>query len=215
MSSPPIAREIFPPHYFSPQAPAPLPEYSRRALSIRVAGVTLQMTTGDGVFSKDHLDAGSHVLLENIVRDAAWSEANRICDLGCGWGAVGCFLAARFPEARVSMCDINARATHLAAFNAAHNTLLNVRAWCGDGLSAARDEYFNAVACNPPIRAGNATISKMFDGAHRCLASGGVLSIVIRTAQGAKSWHKRLESLFGNCQTVAVESGYRVLKCIK
>jgi 16S rRNA (guanine1207-N2)-methyltransferase len=55
----------------------------------------------------------------------------------------------------------------------------------------------------------------MFEDAHRCLATGGVLRIVIRTAQGAKSWQKRLAELFGNCETLAIESGYRVLQCVK
>lgn len=113
------------------------------------------------------------------------------------------------------MCDINAHAAWLAAINARQNQLANAHVWCGDALSAASDEYFDLVVCNPPIRAGNATIAKMFQDAQRCLKTGGVLCIVIRTAQGAKSWQKRLTSQFGNCQTLAIESGYRVLQSEK
>ena len=39
------------------------------------------------------------------------------------------------------------------------------------------------------------------------LKVGGHLWIVLRTAQGAKSWAKKLETQFGNCGTVAIEKG--------
>lgn len=173
------------------------------------------MASGDGVFCKDKLDAGSRLLLETIFQDKEFRCVQQVCDLGCGWGAIGCFVAAYAPSSRVLMCDINARATKLANFNALHNNLQNARSLCADGLSAARAEYFDVVICNPPIRAGNATITRMFEGAHRSLKAAGVLVVVIRTAQGAKSWQKKLESSFTDCQTVAVESGYRVFKCTK
>jgi 16S rRNA (guanine1207-N2)-methyltransferase len=202
-------------HYFSaPLSSAPA-EYLRHVTRLEVAGITLSMATGDGVFSKDRLDAGSRILLHTTLERKELRAARRICDLGCGWGALGCFLAAHFRDAQISMCDINARAAFLAAFNARQNQLENARVWCGDGLAAARAEYFDLIVCNPPIRAGNATISRMFRDAQRCLRAGGVLCVVIRTAQGAKSWQKRLAELFGDCETLAIESGYRVLKCVK
>ena len=38
----------------------------------------------------------------------------RILDLGCGWGPVGCFLAAHRTGSAIGMCDINLRAVQLA-----------------------------------------------------------------------------------------------------
>jgi 16S rRNA G1207 methylase RsmC len=202
-------------HYFSPPR-SPLPsECQNQATVLEVAGTTLKMATGAGVFSKDHLDTGSRILLHAILEKQELKKSRTVCDLGCGWGALGCFLAAHSTKAQVSMCDINAHAAWLAAFNARQNQLSNAQAWCGDALSAVCDEYFDLVVCNPPIRAGNATIAKMFHDAQRCLKTGGVLCIVIRTAQGAKSWQKRLASQFGNCQTLVIESGYRVLQSVK
>lgn len=174
------------------------------------------MATGSGVFSRDALDAGSRILLEKLLPTLSSRPAPKsVCDLGCGWGAIGCFLAAHYPSTPVAMGDVNARAAWLAHYNACHNELANARVWCGDGLRAVRSECFEIVACNPPIRAGNAVIGVLFEDAYRCLQFGGEMWVVIRTAQGAKSWQKRLVQLFGNCETIALEKGYRVLKSVK
>ena len=69
--------------------------------------------------------------------------------------------------------------------------------------------------CNPPIRAGNDAIAALFEDAHRALKLRGELWAVIRTAQGAKSWAKRLHDRWGNCDTVALDKGYRVLRSRK
>jgi 16S rRNA (guanine1207-N2)-methyltransferase len=202
--------DVSPAHYFTPRAPlehdAPDDENTRRR-DEKIGGVTLSFLTSGGVFARAGLDDGTRLLLEN----ARLADDARVLDLGCGWGAVGCFVAARAPQSRVVMCDINGVAVQVAVRNAQSNTLQNVAAFCGDGASPLRDESFEAVLCNPPVRAGNAVIAKLFDDALRVLASGGALWIVLRTAQGAKSWQKRLRTQFGNCETIAIRGGFRVL----
>lgn len=42
-----------------------------------------------------------------------------------------------------------------------------------------------------------------------------VIYVVLQRKQGAPSTQKKLEELFGNCETVAVDSGYRVMKSVK
>jgi 16S rRNA (guanine1207-N2)-methyltransferase len=180
-------------------------------VSITVRGETLELTTGVGVFSRSGLDEGSQLLLET----AHWKKNARILDLGCGWGAMGCFAARLSPRARVALCDINLRATELARENIRANGLKNAAVWCGDGATAVRDTRFDCVLCNPPVRAGNAVIERLFEDAHRVLESGGALWVVLRTAQGAKSWMRRLEESWGNCETVTMRQGYRILKSVK
>lgn len=177
---------------------------------MQVGGVTLSMATGSGVFSKAALDDGSRLLIETIpVTD--WAAGTTVCDLGCGWGALGCFVAALQPSLQVSMCDINERAVALAAYNATNNDLKNTTIWCGDGLDSIADGQFQIVLCNPPVRAGNKVIEKLFNDAYRCLQKEGELWVVLRTQQGAKSWQKRLAALFGQCETVKIDKGYRIL----
>ena len=110
---------------------------------------------------------------------------------------------------------MSAPAVQLAGLNIRKNGLKNCVLWQGDGLSAAREAAFDTVLCNPPVRAGNAVIARMFDDAQRGLKPGGSLWVVLRTAQGAKSWEKRLAGLFGHCETVTKEDGYRILRSEK
>lgn len=178
-------------------------------------GFTLQFLTGKGVFAREGLDEGTRLLLQQFFGQTPPNFAGDIVDLGCGWGAVAAFVAARFPGSNVWGVDINPRAAQLAAHNLHRNELTNAHIWSGDGLSAARPACFDAVLCNPPVRAGNAAIAQLFEDAHGALRDGGELWVVLRTAQGAKSWAKRLEQSWGNCETVALDRGYRVLRSLK
>lgn len=173
--------------------------------------ITLRFATGLGTFSRGELDAGSRLLLAT----ATWPQTATICDLGCGWGAVGCFLARLAPDARIMMCDLSAHAVQLARLNVRTNALPNAEVWQGDGLTACNDSVFDTILCNPPVRAGNEVIANLFREAQRCLRPGGALWVVLRTAQGAKSWQKRLAHQFGNCATVKKDDGFRVLCSIK
>lgn len=201
-------------HYFSPSAPL---KQTARFLEATLNGLTLPFVSGDGVFSKSALDEGSRLMLEAALRPSSngtsWPQKAHLLDLGCGWGAVSCFAAALAPQTLVFGCDINERAVALAHQNARLNKLDNAFFWCGDGLSAARSEFFDVIFFNPPVRAGNETILRLFDDAQRCLKPEGELWVVLRTAQGAKSWQKRLKNQFGSCDTTEIKHGYRILQC--
>lgn len=197
-------------HYFTPQAPLPqIGEIHR----IDWQGNTLQFATGEGVFAKSRLDAGSALLLKIAL---PFLHGNSLVgDLGCGWGAVGCVLASELPQAQFIMSDINPRAVALARYNANLNSLKSTFCYCDDGFSAIANTTFDAILCNPPIRAGNNVMATLFENSLRCLKDQGNLFVVIRTAQGAKSWQKRLKVLFGNCEVLGIKGGYRVLRCEK
>lgn len=203
-----------PDHYFS-HNPGGLDESATRLLALHVGEHSLEFTTGDGVFSKSALDAGSALLIETFLEQARALEGGRILDLGCGWGPVGCFLAAHRTDSAIGMCDINMRAVELARLNATQNKLTNTGAWCGDGASAGKSAGFDFILCNPPVRAGNTVIARMFEESFRCAKAGGELWVVLRTAQGAKSWQVKLRNQWGNCETLAIDDGYRILRSIK
>lgn len=182
-----------------------------RTFSHSLGEVTLQFLTGEGVFSKSGFDAGSNLLLQKFLNHPSYDKVARIGDLGCGYGAIGAFCAAQFPDARVFSVDTNPRAVQLCSLNYQKNGLKNGFAWCGDGFDAISNELFDAILFNPPVRAGNAVIAKLFDDCNRCLSPDGELWVVLRTAQGAKTWAKRLSDQFGSCETVEISAGYRIL----
>lgn len=197
-------------HYFSPittQLDASVLESSPQ-FSCQALGHLLTFSKTRGVFSVGALDSGSKLLLENLQL----APQSRVCDLGCGWGAIGAFVAAHWPRTTVYSVDINARAAGLAAHNYRLNKFSNASAWCGDGVDAVPAAYFSDIVFNPPVRAGNAIIQKLLDGAQRTLSPGGSLWLVLRTSQGAKSWQKKLAAQFGNCETVQIDQGYRILR---
>ena len=206
-----------PNHYFSkdiaPFSPSEL--QSARTISVKFNAFQLQFLTGANLFSKAEFDEGSALLLETMHRIGQFPSNARVCDLGCGWGAVGALWAKAHPDHQVFALDVNPRAAQISNLNFKRNELPNAAAWCADGLSATRDEAFDVVVCNPPIRAGNAVIETLFAGAHRCLKPSGEVWTVIRTAQGAKSWAKKLEARFGSCETVEMRGGFRILKAVK
>lgn len=171
-------------------------------------GHDLEFVRAKAVFSARELDEGSLLLLQCLQL----ASNARVCDLGCGWGAIGAFVARQWPACHVYSIDINARATGLARFNYAHNQLKNTSVWCGNGLDAVQEASFTDVLCNPPVRAGNAVIGALFQGAFQALEPGGSLWIVLRTAQGAKSWQRKLTELFGNCETLEIAHGFRILR---
>ena len=81
----------------------------------------------------------------------------------------------------------------------------------GEGIEGP----FDAVVTNPPIRAGKKTVYAFFDNAFGLLKAGGELFVVIRRQQGAESAEKHIRGLFGNCETIEKEAGYRVLHSVK
>ena len=127
-------------HYYTAEPSSP---HHERTFSLEIGGQAFTFTTDAGVFSKDGLDAGTALLL------AALPDAfsGRALDLGCGWGAVGTVMAARWPQAQISLCDVNARAVHLAQENIRRNGLC-AQVYCGDGPGAAPG-LFDLIAVNP------------------------------------------------------------------
>ena len=189
-------------HYYTPN---PASAHDERQIEAEILGRRLRFTTDAGVFSRDGLDRGTEVLLESLP-----PLCGRILDLGCGWGAVGTALGARYPGLEIVMTDINARAAALARRNLAEN---GVRAQVleGDGFEAV-EGLFDAVVTNPPIRAGKAVIYGLFDRARDFLRPGGALYVVIRKQQGAPSALKYLKEIYADAQIVGRGSGYHVIR---
>lgn len=57
--------------------------------------------------------------------------------------------------------DINERTTHLAGQNAAANAVSNLEVLTGDVPEVLGDRQFDAVLCNPPIRAGKDEVFRL------------------------------------------------------
>lgn len=190
-------------HYYS-QTPASA--HTPHVFTVEHAGLTLTFETDAGVFSKRHLDKGTALLIRALPE----AQGGRVLDLGCGWGAVGVCMAAKWKEAAVFMTDINARAVALSRMNLTRNGLDGTVAQ-GDGLTHL-EGLFDLIAVNPPIRAGKAVIYRLFEQCAARLEREGAMYIVMRKQQGAPSAAKYLKTLFAQVETVAHGGGFHVLR---
>lgn len=197
-------------HYFS-AAPASAAE--RRGRSVRLGGRDVDVTTAGGVFSPEHVDTGTRVLLDHVPEP----PSGDLLDLGCGWGPISLDAALRAHDARTAVriwaLDVNERALQLTADNAAALGLTNVNAVAGTDVPA--DLGFSAIWSNPPIRVGKAALHDMLLTWLPRLLTGASAHLVVAKKLGADSLLRWLDSELGaefSAERIATAKGFRVLR---
>lgn len=191
-------------HYFSAQ---PASAAQRRDIEVELAGRRVSVQTAAGVFSPDHLDTGTAVLLREAPDPPAQGA---LLDLGCGWGAIALHLALRSPAATVYAVDVNERARQLTRDNAAALGLTRVLACPPDEVPS--DLRFAAIWSNPPIRVGKPALHEMLARWLPRLAEGGAAYLVVAKQLGADSLARWLTTELGlPCERIATDKGFRVL----
>lgn len=197
-------------HYFSK---TPISDYNENIIESTISGLKMHFYSGSGVFSRTGVDYGSRLLITTFCEDYS-DDPGLILDMGCGYGPIGIYAAARFKKAHVEMVDINERAVELAIKNIESNNIRNAEARVSDGFTEI-NRLYDVILTNPPIRAGKKIVFSFYEGACNHLKSGGAFYCVIQKKQGAESSFKKLKEIFGNCIVVSKKSGYRILKSIK
>ena len=183
-----------------------------KKISFEVNGLTMELLTDNGVFSKGKVDEGSLAFLKVILPLALGSN---ILDLGCGYGTLGLTIAMVKKEARVTLADINPRALNMCRRNAELLNLSQRVTILQSDIYEKIEGPYDSIVVNPPIRAGKAVTYRMYEEAKQYLIDGGSLYIVIRKAQGAESASKYIESIFGNIELLDRNKGYHFYKAVK
>ena len=197
--------------YFSANPDAP---HDKHIVDYHVDGIDLKFNTDAGVFSKMRIDYGSGVLIKTM-REVAFPKKG-ILDVGTGYGPLGLFAAKFWPEQTVDMVDINERGLVLAKENAALNKIKNISIYSSNIYeNVDQNEKFGLIITNPPIRAGKKVVSTILSEAYEHLVDQGVLLVVIQKKQGEPSARKLLRTTFGNCDILARDKGYYILKAVK
>lgn len=185
-------------------------ESNPSSFNFNFRGLNLKFNTDSGVFSKNYIDYGSFVMLNNFVPN----DINLpILDMGSGYGPMGITIS-RLYNKEVYMCEINERAYNLSLKNIEINHA-NCKAFNSDLYEKVDGLLFSSIVTNPPIRAGKDTVFKIYDEAYKHLEVGGELWVVIQKKQGAPSSKEHLDMLFGNSEIVKRDKGYYILKSIK
>ena len=183
-----------------------------KTITYEVNGLTMNLFTDNGVFSKSKVDEGSLAFLKVIL---PLDLGNNILDLGCGYGTIGLTLAVVKKEARITLADINSRALALCRRNAELNNVSQRVTILQSDIYTKIEGKYDSIVINPPIRAGKSVTYRMYEEAKQYLIDGGSLLIVIRKAQGAESAAKYIESIFGNIKLLDRHKGYHIYQAVK
>ena len=156
--------------------------------------VTLECETKADLFSPKGLDQGTALLL----RELAKQDYETALDWGCGWGAIGLFLAAQKQKSRVWAVDANVGAAKTARDNAERNNLANLTVLASDSFTELGAKLrFDLIAANPPTHQGRTVVDTMIADSFDRLNDEGRLLIVVEAR--LKPWVARdLQTTFGN-----------------
>jgi 16S rRNA (guanine1207-N2)-methyltransferase len=191
-------------HYFT-EHPKSAPRFGLIRTDLR--GRPFEFLTCSSVFSKDHIDLGTRLLIDSMILP----RKGHVLDIGCGYGPVGIVAATLNPNLRVTLTDINARAVWLARKNIEKNCVSNAEVKRGHLYEPIKGQIFNCVLSNPPVSAGLETVKNMICHGPEHMARRARLEMVFRSKVGGKRLQTIFKETFGNVEVLARESGYRVL----
>ncbi len=166
--------------------------------------------TMPGVFSWDHLDDGTALLLDHLGVEPGMT----VLDMGCGYGIIG-LMAAR-AGAQVTMVDVDLLAVRCARASVIAN---NLEAHCevlaSDVTEAIRDRQFDLVLSNPPFHQGvdvtTDIAGQIIRDARDVLCPGGRLRIV---ANRFLPYPHDMQAAYGNVRTLAQTGRYVVVESV-
>lgn len=174
-----------------------------------VPGGACKVFSRPGVFSWDRLDRGSQALLE--VMEVG--RAERILELGCGYGIVGTAAARAAPGAQVTMVDVDVEAVRSTRRTADENGVGDrCEVLASDAADAVADRRFDLVLANPPFHVGKATDldvpAQFIRDAARVLDRGGRLILVANRTLPYEAW---VRECFGSYRAVLDGREFKVL----
>lgn len=173
-----------------------------------ILGKDYSFYTDNGVFSKEKLDFGTRTLIESLPIESLTGD---ILDVGCGYGVIDIILG-KITQASFEGIDVNKRALHLAEMNKKLNNINNASFYYSN-IYENVDKKYDFIITNPPIRAGKEVVYGIVMNARNYLKDNGVLYIVIRREQGAKSMLRDLEEYY-NTEVINKNKGFFVIKCV-
>jgi 16S rRNA (guanine1207-N2)-methyltransferase len=162
--------------------------------------IELTFETSKELFSPKAIDLGTEFMLSKVE----FTSADKVLDLGCGYGVVGILAAKLIGPERVVMVDNNAEAIKMTKENAIINQVADVMILESDGLSKVVDYNFTLILSNPPYHVDFSVPKHFIEKGFNHLKIGGKLFMVTKR----KDWYKnKLVSVFGGVK-IWEENGY-------
>lgn len=135
-----------------------------------------------GAFARGRLDSGTEILLRALEE---LKPRKQVLDFCAGVGVVGVWAKRRWPEAEVSLLEVDA-----PSLVAAKHNLPGAKAYLSDSWrNLPKGERFDAIVSNPPIHRGTeedmGVLHDLVQGAAAHLTVSGVLACVVQKSVGA------------------------------
>ena len=166
------------------------------------------------VFSRESLDIGTRFFLQHLPQSEKYKT---IIDLGCGNGVVGLIAAEKNPDAIITFLDESfmavesAKENFKAAFKEDRKSVFQVN----DSLSGIEKNSADLILNNPPFHqnnvVGDEVAWQMFRQSKDVLKQSGELWVIGNRHLG---YHIKLKKLFGNCEMIANNKKFVILKSV-
>ena len=197
-------------HYFASSPEGPL---VTREITVNLNGNKTQVLTAGGIFSPEHIDQGTQVLLTHLE---AANPTGTFLDIGCGWGPIALALALQSPKAKIYAIDVNERSLQLTKMNAEKLGISNIIVCKPEDVP--QEIMFDEIWSNPPIRVGKKVLHEILNLWIKKLVQGGTARLVVQKNLGSDSLHKWLMEEFSpEFDSTRIDSSktFRVLKVSK
>lgn len=194
-------------HYFASSPEGPLVP---REITVTLNGNKYSVLTAGGVFSPEHIDQGTQVLLTHLEKA---NPSGNFLDIGCGWGPIALALALHSPKATIYAIDVNERSLELTKLNAERLGLTNIVVCKPEEVPSEIE--FDEIWSNPPIRVGKVVLHEILTLWINRLTSGGTARLVVQKNLGSDSLHKWLIQEFDDefeSTRIDTSKTFRVLK---
>ena len=198
-----------PSHYFDEN---PDTVFKTKEVAVSIDGREVSVLTSGGIFSPDHIDTGTKVLLEHL---ALAPKGGDILDIGCGWGPIALSLASANPRATVWAIDVNERALELTRLNAERLGLTNLKVLRPEDVPA--NLRFSGIWSNPPIRVGKEVLHEILNTWLPRLEDGANAYLVVQKNLGSDSLQRWIAEKMPELSVDRVETAksFRVLRAGK
>jgi 16S rRNA (guanine1207-N2)-methyltransferase len=179
--------------------------------SVTISDHSLAVRSLPGIFSHDHLDKGTSLLLNTICIPADV----RVLDVGCGYGIIGLSAAVK-GASLVHLVDNNLLAVAACRETMALNNINNAEVFSGDLLDPVAAYKYDLILSNPPFHAGQAVdyqiAQAMIAQSHQALKPGGQLVIV---ANRFIRYDRLIKEIYGNVSIPAETGIFHLLSGLK
>ena len=178
-------------------------------------GTGYEIINHANVFSRESLDIGTRFFLQHIPQSDKYET---IVDLACGNGVVGLVAREKNPTAEILFLDESFMAVESARETIKKNLAKNekIQFYVKDCLSEVKYNSADLILNNPPFHqnnvVGDEVAWQMFTQSKKVLKDQGELWVIGNRHLG---YHIKLKNIFNNCEVIATNKKFVILKSVK